>query len=223
MSVTITVFAVFECLSITDTISDTMLKLQWSALGRQFDATKSELNSARAYFEAECSLANVQVQAERHRQVISNLSSLSTAVNGDPITTVSAAQNPVFTGRDEVLSKLHSMLMPSFGPRDVSLRSRRSCVIHGVGGMGKTETAIEYTYRYRACYQHIFWLKAQSNVTLSESFIKATRKIGLNQKGSLDNVIQEGLEWFQATGEVNLKLSGRLLTVSRPYLASCVR
>lgn len=185
-----------------------MLKVQWSALGRQFDAAKAELNSTRAYFEAECSLANVQVQAARHREVISSFSSLSSVVSGDSITTVSTAQNPVFTGRDDVLSKLHSIFTPSFEPRDASLRSRRSCLIHGIGGMGKTETAVEYTYRYRSCYKYIFWLKAQSNVTLSESFINATRKIGLNQNGTLDSKIEEGLEWFQTTGDVQISENG---------------
>src|SRR5438876_1114503 len=42
----------------------------------------------------------------------------------------------------------------------------QSVAISGLGGIGKTQTATEYAYRYRNDYQHIFWVKAETRQEL---------------------------------------------------------
>ena len=108
----------------------------------------------------------------------------------------------MFVGRDEILIELNSRLEPSYADNNAEQRSRSSCVVHGLGGMGKTETVNEYTYRYRNCYSHIIWLRAQSNTVLTESFVTAVRKLGLSEEAtSLDKTIDLGLDWFESTGK----------------------
>lgn len=105
-----------------------------------------------------------------------------------------------FVGREAVLALLHSELIPSFMESDISLRAQCSCVIHAIGGMGKTETILEYTYRYRQCYTHIFWLRAQIGATLLESFLEIVAKLDLDEKGTdPEKRVQAGLHWFQTT------------------------
>jgi hypothetical protein len=61
-------------------------------------------------------------------------------------------RNANFTGRDKDLRQL----------RD-ELRTRRMAVfqpltIHGLGGVGKTQVALEYAHRFRADYDIIWWM-----------------------------------------------------------------
>lgn len=122
---------------------------------------------------------------------------LGSSFSGDPITTVTTVRNANFTGRDEVLSQLHSRLEPSFSSPDVGKRVHCSCTIHGVGGMGKTQTALEYSYRYRASYTHIFWLKAESSSTILPSFLEISEKVGIKTEGlNTEKRIAAILNWL---------------------------
>lgn len=69
-------------------------------------------------------------------------------------------RNEDFVGRNEDLTKLHSTLSASGS----------ICVLSGVGGIGKTGAAIEYTYRYEGAYSHIFWINAESAISCADSY-----------------------------------------------------
>jgi len=72
------------------------------------------------------------------------------------------SRNDQFTARGKELSRLHSMLSPS---------SRRgTCLIHSMGGVGKTQLALEYAYRHRKTYKYIFWLAAEQSSELARQF-----------------------------------------------------
>ncbi|MBN1173199.1 MAG: hypothetical protein JXA67_13580 [Micromonosporaceae bacterium] len=64
-------------------------------------------------------------------------------------------RNPHFTGREELLSRLHT------GLREHSKASVLPQTLHGYGGVGKTQLAIEYVYRYSDEYQLIWWINAE--------------------------------------------------------------
>ncbi len=187
--------------------TDTIIRGRWIALGGEFERTRTWLESASSDFEREARLANVQEQFRRHAEVMNKISSISSSnrsavVHVDAITNVGLPRNHRFTGRAAVLALLHSELTPSFQEEDISLRVPCSCVIHAIGGMGKTETALEYTYRYRHCYTHVFWLRAQTGATLLESFLEVFIKLGLDEKGAdPGKKVQAGLHWFQTTSK----------------------
>ncbi|GLV59845.1 hypothetical protein KDH_66690 [Dictyobacter sp. S3.2.2.5] len=65
------------------------------------------------------------------------------------------ARNPLFTGRAVVLADLHATLH-----RESAVALTQT--ISGLGGIGKTQTALEYAYRYREEYTHILWITADS-------------------------------------------------------------
>ena len=71
-------------------------------------------------------------------------------------------RNPFFTGRDEVLQEIHSLLQND--ATGLSL-----CLLSGLGGIGKTQTALEYTYQHLYDYSAIFWINAASHETLITS------------------------------------------------------
>jgi hypothetical protein len=71
--------------------------------------------------------------------------------------------------REEELAEIH-----------MSLRgdgSRRTVVLHGLGGIGKTQITIAYAKRYRDNYSTVFWLNIKDEDSLKQSFAKAAKQI----------------------------------------------
>jgi len=78
---------------------------------------------------------------------------------------VSYQRNPHFTGRDELLTHLREKLLER-KPKQYNHR----IAIYGMGGVGKSQIAIEYVYRYQANYRAIFWLTASDQAALLSGF-----------------------------------------------------
>ncbi|HET8840852.1 MAG TPA: helix-turn-helix transcriptional regulator, partial [Ktedonobacteraceae bacterium] len=85
------------------------------------------------------------------------------------------ARNPHFTGRDDLLEHLARELSLAL-PGDTT-PTRRAVLsqpqaIKGLGGIGKTQIAIEYAYRAREQdhYTHTFWINAASSEAMLTSF-----------------------------------------------------
>src|SRR6266513_1142105 len=58
-------------------------------------------------------------------------------------------RNLYSTGREEILTRLHDNLTQPYA-------------INGLGGIGKTQIAIEYAYRYGHEYKYVLWVQADS-------------------------------------------------------------
>ena len=91
------------------------------------------------------------------------------------------SRNPFFTGREEILMRLRDLL-----------RLNKSAVlthvqaITGLGGIGKTQTAIEYAYRNRHSYHTVLWFKADSPDILISDFVNAAQQLDLQEKNEQD-------------------------------------
>ena len=55
--------------------------------------------------------------------------------------------------------------------------SRRTVVLHGLGGIGKTQLSIAYTKRHKDDYSAIFWLNINDIDSLKQSFAKVAKQI----------------------------------------------
>jgi len=89
--------------------------------------------------------------------------------------TVPYARNPHFSGRGDLLDQLRQQFAPSQADQPATLRRAvltQAQVIKGLGGIGKTQTAIEYAYRAReqGRYTHTLWIAAGSEEALLASF-----------------------------------------------------
>ena len=97
------------------------------------------------------------------------------------IWTVPFIRNPFFTGREPLLTLLHERLSTT---RMVALTQAQA--LYGLGGIGKTQTAAEYTFRYGDAYAHVFWMWAATQETLDADFLKLAQSLHLPEKGEQD-------------------------------------
>src|SRR3954471_23111567 len=71
---------------------------------------------------------------------------------------VPETRNPRFVGRKDVFAKMEEYMHKDNDNIGVALT--------GLGGMGKTQIALEYCYRYCSMHQYIFWIKADSELSM---------------------------------------------------------
>jgi len=85
--------------------------------------------------------------------------------------------------------------------------SRRTVILHGLGGIGKTQLSGAYAKRHKDSYSAIFWLNVKDEDSLKQSFAKIARQISrehpstlrlnyVDTNESLDEVIDAVKAWL---------------------------
>jgi tetratricopeptide (TPR) repeat protein len=111
-------------------------------------------------------------------------------------------RNPNFTGRDNELEKLHHLLDCSD-----NLASANQCVaITGVAGIGKTQLAVEYAFRYGQFYSGgVYWVSAASSENFQSALAALAVPMGLNLPMNLpDQIVAEHVVAFLRQPEPRL-------------------
>ncbi|MGI9173688.1 MAG: TIR domain-containing protein [Rhodothermales bacterium] len=91
-------------------------------------------------------------------------------------------RNPNFTGREGVLEDLHKALRSG---QAAALRQ----TLAGLGGVGKTQLATEYAYRYHTDYEVVWWVRAEEPTTLAGDYALLARELDLPEKDAPDQEV----------------------------------
>lgn len=91
----------------------------------------------------------------------------------EPMFFKAPARNPRFTGREDQITQLREQL-----------RSHHSAVVlpvalHGLGGVGKTQTALEYVHQYKSAYDLICWIQADPVQFVDTALIELATQLGI--------------------------------------------
>jgi len=92
-------------------------------------------------------------------------------------------RNDYFTGREETLAQLYESLQTEQG-------AALTQVIKGLGGIGKTQIAVEYAYRHHTKYDIVWWVNAETEVTIQSAFALLTEKLGLPEMNAQEQEIK---------------------------------
>ena len=83
--------------------------------------------------------------------------------------------NDNFTGRDRELAEIHRVLLNA--NHDTTISRQRVMALHGLGGIGKTQLAIQYAYIHQNDYASIWWVNASTAQTLIEGFLGIAQRL----------------------------------------------
>ena len=81
-------------------------------------------------------------------------------------------RNPNFTGREELLEQLHAQLCSG---KPAALTQ----AIAGLGGVGKTQLALEFCYRHMADYDAVWWVQSEDTAQLAADYAALAVRLGL--------------------------------------------
>ncbi|MCX6842180.1 MAG: FxSxx-COOH system tetratricopeptide repeat protein [candidate division WOR-3 bacterium] len=102
-------------------------------------------------------------------------------------------RNSHFASRDKLIGELRTALTSG---RPTSATQ----VIKGLGGIGKTQLAVEYAYRYAGDYTHVLWVQAEDPVARAGSFASLADILGLAEKDTRNQavVVEAVRRWLES-------------------------
>ncbi|KAF2726586.1 hypothetical protein EJ04DRAFT_582580 [Polyplosphaeria fusca] len=113
----------------------------------------------------------------------------------------SLPQAAQFVGRGEELSKMHELL------NGHGHSNRLAVVLHGLGGIGKTQLAVEHIRRHKEKHTAIFWLNTNDEDSLRLSFCNIAQQVlkyhpltgvlsEVDLEGDLNQVVNAVKRWL---------------------------
>jgi hypothetical protein len=108
-----------------------------------------------------------------------------------------------FVGRSEELDAIHRELQHD--------GSRKTVVVHGLGGMGKTQLALAYAQRHKDEYSAVLWVNSKDVDTLKQGYAAAVRRIyrdhpslvhlkAVAEGSHLDEAVEAVKRWLSSAG-----------------------
>jgi tetratricopeptide (TPR) repeat protein len=101
-------------------------------------------------------------------------------------------RNPFFIGREAILQQVHQAFFSTAGMPVMQALS-------GLAGIGKTQTALEYAYRFRTEYQAVLWLAAETRQILTTKCLHLAPLLHLSVQNEDQSqpVIASVKQWLQ--------------------------
>lgn len=87
-------------------------------------------------------------------------------------------RNPSFAGRRDVLEQVRDRL-----------RVNGALALHGLGGAGKTQVAVEYAFRFAANYDMVWWIPAEQPHLMRQSYLELGQQLHLRMAASIDESV----------------------------------
>ena len=102
-------------------------------------------------------------------------------------------RNPYFTGREELLRRLAASLRAG---ETVGISQPQA--VSGLGGIGKTQIALEYAYRYYQDYDAVLWTRADTQEALISGFVvfAALLQLPVQEERDQLKIVQAVKHWL---------------------------
>jgi tetratricopeptide (TPR) repeat protein len=98
------------------------------------------------------------------------------------------SRNAAFFGRDDELERLRDQLLGT--GQAVVL----PVALYGLGGVGKTEVALEYAHRYMADYDIVWWIPAEQPELIGPAFAELAARLDIRAADSITDAASDARE-----------------------------
>ncbi|KAL6881404.1 P-loop containing nucleoside triphosphate hydrolase protein [Trichoderma novae-zelandiae] len=196
----------------------TTVRLTWSSLDKKFATAMEDMNNYRTEMDDEARAANIdlgflrEAAAEQRYQAL--LATIPAALKRSNLiestVMVPHARNSTFIGRVGELDRVHEQLCET----RISGDTVPSIVaVHGMGGAGKSQLALEYLFQNKQKYKGRFWIRAEDAAIIQQDFARVSNYLGPGDTGVADLKMADGTvkdlkkavqtvkDWFSGTSE----------------------
>ena len=109
-----------------------------------------------------------------------------------------------FVAREAEMNRLTQAMLPTSTDKMLP----KVCLLHGLGGIGKTQLAVEFARKYQGNFSAIFWIDGSTKEKLGRSIAGLTSQLPQHQQSyrarsyskeigeDLDAIVGDVLQWF---------------------------
>jgi hypothetical protein len=169
-------------------------------LTAKLDAVYRNIDAAVQRIEKVAEMMERQARTLYDRTIYNRLLALEVSKQESatlPCNTLPVAENRRFYGRQDILKELDRYLQPADTTTPLS-----SIALYGLGGIGKTQTALAYAYQKLDDLDAVFWIPAENEYSIQQGFSKvAVDALQLEKarpRAHQENMILV-LNWLQKT------------------------
>ena len=174
--------------------------LEWEKLEIDFSATIGSIKSFTTELDRQVETSRMQM----HREVKEVMASMKKATinNCDTLRIQNMPDNleTSFWGREDVLAIVEKTLEPGLKPHEL-----RSIALYGLGGVGKTRIARQFSEVNKKNYHTILWIASDNFITMSQSFNQIEKLLwpseGNNESQDASSAIFRVKNWLKETGK----------------------
>ena len=139
-------------------------------------------------------------------------------------------RNQFFVGRDDLFELAEKAIF----------EERQTIVaVSGLGGIGKSQFALEFAYRNRTRFNHVLWAPASSDLELRQAFVSFAKDLRLANTENVLELYQEFLSWAEYESDWILildnadnpaeiesvmpkRIAGQIVLTSRDQIFDCL-
>ncbi|ELQ32324.1 hypothetical protein OOU_Y34scaffold01189g6 [Pyricularia oryzae Y34] len=172
----------------------------WLSFNQRFAQTKTNLEKFSRRIDEVVDMIRLSRESRTAETVaiIQNTKSKDPSVRL-PCHSIPHGLNLRFFGRESQMGILKETLGPEKNRQEM-----RAISIHGIGGVGKTQLALQYANTSLGIYDLIAWVPAESQIKLVQALSAFTTKLGLAEEhDQMDNsqVVQRLKDWLNTCGK----------------------
>ncbi|KAK7429919.1 hypothetical protein QQZ08_003541 [Neonectria magnoliae] len=154
----------------------------WANYEDKYKRAVQRIEAQSKLIDMESHAAKMELDETRHEEIkrlVENLNtgspeSVAATQSRAPYHVLPMSQDPkFFEQNDDAVTACHKALDP--GPKPSGLRT---FTLHGIGGVGKTATAIQYAHKFKGTYLTVIWVPAESPSRLLQALNQAARDLG---------------------------------------------
>jgi hypothetical protein len=156
-----------------------MIQSQFFLLTNDFNSSIKMINRHKKQVEIEGERLLASQGTFQDQRIVSTLEKLALRPEkaNEPVQVCFNVPFPL-NGRLEPRADTLSEITQSLEPTPAH-NTRKSLALHGIGGVGKTQVAVQYAYAARTTFDHVLWVSADTFELMTKSYLEVAHRLNL--------------------------------------------